>query len=184
MVLCRLYVCSFVGVNQFWFGSLVRVRDSVANIQSWRHRISRTIFCLLVLVFLSQCHWQCATCRNAENRSTSVWDSQHLSDSPLDSLLAEINRGKTPETRQYFHHLARIDSQIFLDTPRDRVYILLVHADLGAAVMDRAVEILNKFLLQSTTHPVVTPWQDLLLPETSPFLAKKLSDLQAGPVAQ
>lgn len=79
--------------------------------------------------------------------STSIADG-----CPLDMLLRAVNghgyeEGWDKNTDlfcKYHHHVQLVDAWYWLEVPRDRVFILLVHHSLGQEVLDEAVHILQE----------------------------------------
>ena len=91
----------------------------------------------------------------------SAWEPKHAKGSPLDTLLATINDGYSPEAPRYFWHVALIDSCLWLEGARERMYMLLVHHSLGEGVLQgalcrqpwRSAGKVRKFLLASCSCP-------------------------------
>ena len=85
----------------------------------------------------------------------SQFCAKYAAGSPLDMLLREVNGfsyniDETPdeELREdqltYFWHVQCIDAALWLRVPRERAFILLVHKDLGRAVLEKAIQTMEK----------------------------------------
>ena len=114
--------------------------------------------------------------RHEEQNGPSIWAPKQSKGGPLDSLLSSINEGASPDNPLYWHEVVFIDSSHWLDTPRERIYILLVHSDLGRSVLESATRIISAV---KASAAVTTSFHELLLPDNSMFLATKLAELQA-----
>lgn len=101
-------------------------------------------------------------------------------DSPLDCLLSCVNAAsENPSSPMYTLDRRMINSKLWLDASRDRVFMLLVHRSLGPTVLKSAMSLLDTVLGYCAKQPPVG-MNDMLMPEHSTVLAESLAMIQAG----
>ena len=111
----------------------------------------------------------------------SEYHSEFTEDSPMHSLLAAINAGTSGEAPRYMMDYRMINSDVWLDVPRDRLYIFLVHSSLKSEVLETAMSLVDAVLEECRRHPVFG-MDRIMLPGDSAFLAERLASIQAGGV--
>ena len=100
-------------------------------------------------------------------------------DSPLDALLSAVNDGADVQHPRYFACWQHVDGDLWSGFPRPRVYIMLVHRDLGESVLNDAASILREALEHSKGKEPLT-FTETLLPKDSAVLANQMAKHQAG----
>jgi len=93
----------------------------------------------------------------AADGKKSKYDANCLVGTPLDELLTEINSDIDEQemaTPLYHHHVVFVNSNLWLQGSRERVYILLVRRDLGVEVLKKAVSWHKNELLNDPLHPL------------------------------
>ena len=111
----------------------------------------------------------------------SEYHSEFTEDSPMHSLLAAINAGTSGEAPRYMMDYRMINSDVWLDVPRDRLYIFLVHSSLKSEVLETAMSLVDAVLEECRRHPVFG-MDRIMLPGDSALLAERLASVQAGGV--
>lgn len=116
----------------------------------------------------------------------SSWDADFPVGSPLDFLLERINGGPhrkgNPKEPLYYHHVSRIDSCLWLEGSRERMFLLLVQRDVGAGkarqILQDAADIVAGALQSARTSGQPTPMKDLILRNTDPYLVHRLASIE------
>ncbi len=98
----------------------------------------------------------------------------------MDALLKGLN--EDPEADPlYFHIVTNINSSVWLPVARDRIYIMLIHRDLGIAVRNKMekvfAEIIDRVASQAETRQP-PPLSHFLLP--TQHVAQQLAQMQAA----
>lgn len=133
-----------------------------------------------------------ALCRHEQNAEKSIWEPQVPSGSPLDEFLSIVNEGSEASDRHYYHSVMVVDAIPWLPASRERMYLVLIHQDLGSAAQNialRAKEMLQghiqkqlreQALSATSQSPPPISVIDFLYPPESKFLANKLAEIEAG----
>ncbi|CAE7788012.1 CHT1 [Symbiodinium sp. CCMP2592] len=100
-------------------------------------------------------------------------------DSPLDALLSAVNDGTDVQHPRYFACWQHVDGDLWSGFPRPRVYIMLVHRDLGVSVLKDAACILRDALEHCKGKEPLT-FAETLLPKDSTVLANQMAKHQAN----
>ena len=116
------------------------------------------------------------------------------SGSPLDEFLSIVNEGSEASDRRYYHSVMVVDAIPWLPASRERMYLVLIHQDLGSAAQNialRAKEMLQghiqkqlreQALSATSQSPPPISVIDFLYPPESKFLASKLAEMRpVGP---
>ena len=123
--------------------------------------------------------------RHETGKDVSPWDNSYTVDSPMHTLLCHINGKDFSKPPLYAHAVVILDSGLWIEGSRERVYILLAHQDLKSAafshkdILAAAVELCQEVCEEASAAESV-PLESLLLPPSDRFLADRLADLQAG----
>ena len=103
----------------------------------------------------------------------------------MHSLLCTINGDDFSKPALYAHAVVVMDSSLWIEGSRERVYILLAHRDVKSQafnhldVVQAAVNLCNEVCKEATTMEP-TSLESLLLPPSNRFLAERLANMQAG----
>ncbi|CAE7200086.1 CHT1 [Symbiodinium sp. CCMP2592] len=100
-------------------------------------------------------------------------------DSPLDALLSAVNDGTDVQHPRYFACWQHVDGDLWSGFPRPRVYIMLVHRDLGVSVLKDAACILRDALEHCKGKEPLT-FAETLLPKDSTVLANQMAKHQVA----
>ena len=103
----------------------------------------------------------------------------------MHSLLCHINGEDFSKPALYAHAVVIMDSSLWIEGSRERVFILLVHRDLKSEafnhldILHAAVGLCNEVCQEATTMEPAS-MESLLLPPSNRFLADRLANMQAG----
>lgn len=97
----------------------------------------------------------------------------------MDALLQGLNEDPAADPL-YYHVTTNINSSIWLPVARDRVYIMLIHKDLGISVRNQVsetfAEVMDRVMAQADARKP-TSVSDFLLPTKK--VASQLAQMQA-----
>ena len=108
-----------------------------------------------------------------------MWNPNYAAGSPIDTLLKTLNSDYSVENPLFYHVVTEVDSAMWLPAARNRIYIILIHRELGESVRDKVQQLFaeSATCFESTSLPKVAV-KEFLLPVQE--TARILASMEAG----